>query len=366
MPSERERAVCNSIRRVIPNTRQAHWIVSAHSAGVTVMLLLLHSCRSKLVDSSQSCCFACNWNLNKPCALSPKRRMAAKNGSNSSVKQLLGSEPPQYNPADQEPHQYIQQLLQWGTPPGASLEGCVTPPTSGRQAAGVDLAALHAAGCFPHAWQVPLTAAGVQAANRRTAARYAADPAGQLQEAMQKGLQGAHKHTLKAAEALNRRAVEADSSSSSKRAREVDDADEVDERLGQAAGPPLKRRMRSAEQQCLEERFEQLRRQRQQQQQHQQRQRQQPQQEQQQQGGTNVHAAQPVLSRQALSSALSSLAAGITERKVEDARAAVVSAASNLTVNSMLRPLQLLMLASKGGKALQVRGAATSLNVTHA
>jgi hypothetical protein len=168
----------------------------------------------KLVDSSRSCCFACNWNLNKPCALSPKHRMAAKNGSRLSVQNHLGSEPPQYDRAEQQPHQYIQQLLQWGAPPGASLEGCVTPPTADGQPAAVDLAALHAAGCFPHAWQVPLTAAGVQAANRRMAAQYAADPAGLLQKAMQKGLHGARKHTLMAAEALNRRAVEADSSSS--------------------------------------------------------------------------------------------------------------------------------------------------------
>jgi hypothetical protein len=288
----------------------------------------------------------------------------------------LAGEAPDYDPAELEPHQYIQQLLQWGAPPGASLEGCVTRQTADGQLAAVDLAALHAVGCFPHAWQVPLTAAGVQAANRRMAAQYAADPAELLQKAMQKGMYRFRRDTLQAAHGLHLRPVGDANGGSSKRAREVSDVEEVEEPLGQATRPPLKRRRRkgSVEQQCLEERFEQQQRQqhqepqqRQQEREQQQRQQQQPPPPQQQQpGGTGVHAAQPLPSRQAVSSALSSLAAGITERKVEDARAAVVSAASNLTVNSMLRPLQLLVLASKGGETLRVCGAATSLNVTHA
>jgi hypothetical protein len=101
----------------------------------------------------------------------------------------LGSEPPQYDPAEQEPHQYIQQLLQWGALPGASLEGCVNPPTADGQPAAVDLAALHAAGCFPHAWQVPLTAAGVQAANCQVHRASAASALSVLQLALVKGRQ---------------------------------------------------------------------------------------------------------------------------------------------------------------------------------
>ena len=88
----------------------------------------------------------------------------------------------QFDPhSGEDPFDYIERLLTWGAPAGASLAGCVIqrpPAADGCQPASVDLAALHAAGCFPHAWGVPLTAADVEAANTRAAAARAADGAG--------------------------------------------------------------------------------------------------------------------------------------------------------------------------------------------
>lgn len=81
---------------------------------------------------------------------------------------LLG-QAPAYAAALQDPFDYVQQLLAWGAPAGASLDGCVVS-AAGEQPVVLDLAVLHAAGCFPHRWEVPLQKAAVQAANRQAAA----------------------------------------------------------------------------------------------------------------------------------------------------------------------------------------------------
>ena len=93
------------------------------------------------------------------------------------IELVLGEDAPQYEEG-QCPLAFLQELVQWGSRPGASLDGWVqlhenTPV--------VDLGVLHRAECFPHRWPVPLTAAGVVAANQRAAA---GDPAALLQEAV--------------------------------------------------------------------------------------------------------------------------------------------------------------------------------------
>lgn len=75
---------------------------------------------------------------------------------------------PAYDPSMQDPFDYVQPLLSWGAPAGASTAGWVTGESGGRPAV-VDLSALHAAGCFPERWQVPLSAAAVRAANAAAA-----------------------------------------------------------------------------------------------------------------------------------------------------------------------------------------------------
>ena len=102
----------------------------------------------------------------------------------------LGPDAPQFIPyTGQDPLDYIEQLLQWGAPAGASLTGCILRD-SDVQLASVNVSALHAAGCFPHAWGVPLSLAGVRAANRRMAEAAAAAPAQVLSAAMIKSLHG--------------------------------------------------------------------------------------------------------------------------------------------------------------------------------
>ena len=90
---------------------------------------------------------------------------------------MLGKDAPLYEEG-QSPLAFLQELVQWGSRPGASLDGWVqlhenTPV--------VDLGVLHRAECFPHRWPVPLTAASVDAANQCAAA---GDPAALLREAV--------------------------------------------------------------------------------------------------------------------------------------------------------------------------------------
>jgi hypothetical protein len=94
------------------------------------------------------------------------------------AKQL--GEAPRYD-SEQEPKDYCQQLLQWGMPPGASLAACLVE--RGGELC-IDEPAMHAAGCYPHRWTVPLTAAGVQAANKAAARDAAADPTAVAREAV--------------------------------------------------------------------------------------------------------------------------------------------------------------------------------------
>lgn len=94
------------------------------------------------------------------------------------LREALG-EGPQYRDSEQCPFKFLRELLQWGAPAGADVAGCLTiQDASDGQSGSINLAALHAAGCFPHAWRAPLTAAGVQAANERGAAEPAPVPAG--------------------------------------------------------------------------------------------------------------------------------------------------------------------------------------------
>ena len=93
------------------------------------------------------------------------------------IELVLGEDAPQYEEG-QCPLAFLQELVQWGSRPGASLDGWVqlhenTPV--------VDLGVLHRAECFPHRWPVPLTAASVDAANQCAAA---GDPAALLREAV--------------------------------------------------------------------------------------------------------------------------------------------------------------------------------------
>ena len=80
----------------------------------------------------------------------------------------------------------------WGCPPRTKLPNClsITSPGASKihQAASVNLTLLHAAGCFPHSWSMPLTKAGVQAANSATAAAAAAAPESMLERALEEGL----------------------------------------------------------------------------------------------------------------------------------------------------------------------------------
>ena len=98
---------------------------------------------------------------------------------------------PQYKTGDRDPivhpFDYLEQLLGWGArlAAGASLPGCISRETD-RQPASIDLAMVHAAGCFPHTWQAPLSLEGVEAANMQTAAAAAADPEAMLQDALER------------------------------------------------------------------------------------------------------------------------------------------------------------------------------------
>ncbi|EFN51679.1 hypothetical protein CHLNCDRAFT_139911 [Chlorella variabilis] len=105
------------------------------------------------------------------------------------LKRVLG-EAPQYNAAHQDAFAYLQQLLQWGAPAGATLGSCIIQDTDGIEGgqAKADLTVAHAAGCFPHTWAVPLEAAAVQAANKARVAAWESDPKAVVEEALRLGL----------------------------------------------------------------------------------------------------------------------------------------------------------------------------------
>ena len=76
---------------------------------------------------------------------------------------VLG-EAPAFAAEQQCPFAYLLQLLQWGAPPSARLpRTCILEADDGSRM--LDLAAVHAAGCYPEAWPVPLALQAVQATN---------------------------------------------------------------------------------------------------------------------------------------------------------------------------------------------------------
>ena len=109
---------------------------------------------------------------------------------------------PRYTTGEEDarihPFDYIEQLLTWGSSLVLSLAGCIRR-ANGRQPASIDLGKLHAAGCFPHSWPVPLSLEGVQAANRQTAAAATADPEAMIEEALERSGQ-VSRHARPAAE----------------------------------------------------------------------------------------------------------------------------------------------------------------------
>ncbi|KAI3439018.1 hypothetical protein D9Q98_001430 [Chlorella vulgaris] len=100
----------------------------------------------------------------------------------AALDQVVGEAPP-YDAKD-HPAEYLQRLLEWGTP-GATLNGILVRSRHGQRegAVSVRLAAMHAANCFPHTWKVPFVAADLQAANLVAAA---ADPQAMVKAALQK------------------------------------------------------------------------------------------------------------------------------------------------------------------------------------
>ncbi|EFN57580.1 hypothetical protein CHLNCDRAFT_143252 [Chlorella variabilis] len=117
----------------------------------------------------------------------PTLPKAGSEGDAQLLREWLG-EAPQYDPSQPDVLPYLRRLLQWGSPPGAQLAGAIVAGGSDGEPASVDLAVVHAAGCYPHTWAVPLTAAGVQAVNRCMAQAPAADPLSQLRLAVSRGM----------------------------------------------------------------------------------------------------------------------------------------------------------------------------------
>lgn len=105
------------------------------------------------------------------------------------MSQLLTDDFAVYDYASENPFEYLQQLLEWCAPPGTDLPRCIEPGSADEPGV-ADVRALHAAGCYPHAWPVPLTRAGVQAANEQAAAEAALDSEAVLWEALRLGLYG--------------------------------------------------------------------------------------------------------------------------------------------------------------------------------
>lgn len=99
---------------------------------------------------------------------------------------LLG-EAPRYQAGSEEPGAYLRRLLEWGAlkaPASAGQGQWVSCDTYGQYR--VNLQAVHAADCFPHAWKVPLMAVAVREANEAVAPEAAAAPDKVLSAALRK------------------------------------------------------------------------------------------------------------------------------------------------------------------------------------
>lgn len=95
------------------------------------------------------------------------------------------------------------KVLEASLPEGTSLAGCFVPGEDERQFS-VDVAGLHAAGCYPHTWTFPLKLAEVQEANAEALAIYNQGPEGReglLQDALGQGGSRRGKRPAEAAEA---------------------------------------------------------------------------------------------------------------------------------------------------------------------
>ena len=131
----------------------------------------------------------CSPRPSAPCSDQAQVTRRDRQALHAVLKRVLG-EAPQYNAAHQDAFAYLQQLLQWGAPAGATLGSCIIQDTDGIEGgqAKADLTVAHAAGCFPHTWAVPLEAAAVQAANKARVAAWESDPKAVVEEALRLGL----------------------------------------------------------------------------------------------------------------------------------------------------------------------------------
>lgn len=81
---------------------------------------------------------------------------------------------------DHEPLAWlIDRVLAEDEEQARKIWGCVDEDQTS-----LDLAKLHAAGCFPHKWELPLTKEGIAKANSGEAVPHAADPAGYTRRAL--------------------------------------------------------------------------------------------------------------------------------------------------------------------------------------
>ena len=104
------------------------------------------------------------------------RQHGARQGRHTARHHPNAWEAPGFAPGRQDPSQFLERLVAWGAPPGGSLACWLVRERDG-DPAWADLEALAAAGCYPQRWGVPLTAAGVAAANAAAAAEPAQPPA---------------------------------------------------------------------------------------------------------------------------------------------------------------------------------------------
>jgi hypothetical protein len=80
--------------------------------------------------------------------------------------------------------EYLHSLFKWSAPAlGDDVDRIVHGIDTSSPS--VDLRALHAAGCFPHTWKVPLTLDAVRQAHKEVAAAAAADPQLMLSTALE-------------------------------------------------------------------------------------------------------------------------------------------------------------------------------------
>jgi hypothetical protein len=97
----------------------------------------------------------------------------AFSGSKDALQQALDralGDAPRYDPSRQHAHDYLLDLLAWGTGPSAPLPAdCLSRQGDNRHAR-LDAASLQAAGCYPGFWQAPLRQADVWLANKEAAA----------------------------------------------------------------------------------------------------------------------------------------------------------------------------------------------------